>query len=690
MDAWLLGYCLQCPDGSRFGRIAPLATLRKNAAGEFVVDRPAEELADVFGPSGLVFWPQNPAPPQDVSDCIVRFRCIPSPEHGDPETSRDWMRVLRAQNGGWDVQRHGFRLVDQGPDVQWHKDPRWIRSAAEGDRLFIRDRAGSRLIGPWRVGNEVASISGARQLLAHPLPNKAFSFPVKSLKSDSLFHDYIPALRREQPLEFLLYAPEESLGAPIDLATSKQLAKWLIERVVAAAPSLISQLDKEAQGWRGRIRDEIEGYLESDRQIFRDRWERLEGILEDLVFEAEEASRLLDDPKFQSRVDDLVRAAVEEKITAKAAEIEAAAQNATKQAIDALERQVGDVERRYVESKAKLDEVASELQARMSMLAERERAVSALSAHLDDSRERLARDIALYQSLLPGGVQPSVVSNDARTGKPPCRPLGEPIESESEFIDKRLWPIVDRWHRGQPRSMAVALHAAICGSKATLLPSPAWARAYADALGGTARLTVVNVQPAWLSFEDLWRGGLARCWERAILDPTAIELLLLRDFNRALPQCYARPILDLIAGFTEELPDPAGGVWPHNLRLLACTAASDESLPLTREVVCHFAAVQREAVVTSGRAEPPGEGHVPFESWTRWCNPALASEPDSELIGDFGPLARSTAAEVAAIARNLQATGMGAREAMRTARDVRVSDPTGYLEAQDGPPRCGR
>jgi hypothetical protein len=74
----------------------------------------------------------------------------------------------------------------------------------------------------------------------------------------------------------------------------------------------------------------------------------------------------------------------------------------------------------------------------------------------------------------------------------------------------------------------------------------------------------------------------------------------------------------------------------------------------------------------------------------KWSETAPPSEPDTELIEDFGPLAWSTAAEVATIAQNLRATGMSEREAVRTARDVRVSDPIDYLEELDGQPRGGR
>lgn len=677
MSTWYLGYCTQSPDGARIGRIVPLASLRKNAEGKLVED--STDLSEEFGPSGFVFWPQSPPPSQDFGNAVVRFRCVPAPEHGDPNTARDWMRVQRSGNA-WEVYRVGFRLVDQGPDLQWQQEPRWIGGSFEGEYLFVRDRAQSVIIGPWRVGRELPGRAGARELIPHPHANKVFSYPVRSLKPDSLFMEYVDAFGRDRPLECLLYPPEESTGSPVDLATPKQLAKWLIERVVSAAPQFVTQLDREVQGWRGRVREEIEGYGEAERQIFRSRWERIEAILDDLTFESDAANQLLQSPKFLARIDDLVKVAAEEKIAARSAEIEGEAQRSAKAAIAALEQQVAEVAKRYDEAKSKLGAVEADLQSRLDDLAERERAIVSLSEHLSDSRDRLARDLAVYQALLPASAQSPTSAAAPRRESPPVRPVGPPIQSESEFIDSRLWPALDRWHHGQPRSLAVTLQVAASGSRAVLVPSPAWARAYADALGGTARLTVVNVQPTWLGFDDLWRGGLACCWERATLDPTAIELVLLRDFNRALPQCYLRPILDLIAGYTEELPQPGCGGWPSTLRLFACPAESDESLPLTAEVVRHFAAVQRAPAAASERARPMGDGHVPAERWARWAELASTPDPDADLAREFGPLARSVASEIAAIAQNLRAVGMSEREARRTAHDVRVADPAGYLE----------
>ena len=229
--------------------------------------------------------------------------------------------------------------------------------------------------------------------------------------------------------------------------------------------------------------------------------------------------------------------------------------------------------------------------------------------------------------------------------------------------------------------MALLLHAAACGSKAVIVPTAAWARAYADALGAPACFSIVTVQPTWLGFDDLWRGGLARSWERAGLDPSAIEIVLLRDFNRALPQCYARPVLDVIAGFADALPDPGCGGWPDNLRLFACPSPPEEAFPLTVEVTRHFAAIQRSTPgAADQRAGQLMHGHAPAATWLSWCGPSAPTAPDDEMAREFGPLAGSAAADISAISRILQANGMNQREANRTAIDVRVADPAEYAD----------
>jgi hypothetical protein len=676
MDKWLLGYCTHCPDGTRPGRIAVLSSLRKNVRGEYIVDRPASELTDEIGPSGNVFWPQVPA--SDLHGCLVRFLTQESPEYyGDPTTTKDWLRVLRGASG-WEVQRIGFRIVDQGTDVQWSQESRWVKGVSEGEKIFIRQRDTSSLVGPWRVGKELQDVPRARELLPHPSANKVFTYAVKDLEAGSIFDGPLPAYIPR--LELLLYPPDEAKGQPVELATPKQLAKWLVERMVAAAPRTVAEFDKEAPGWRTKVRDEIEGFSDAERRVFRSRWQRLELLLGDLVFEADSADKLLQHPKFLARVEDLVKSQVAAKVATRADEIETEARQKAKSTVEQLARETAEADKQCRDAKARREEVERDLQAKLDALGERERAVNALVSHLAEARERMLRDLAVYQGLLPGVSAPNPVVPEQPKAVERATPSTPAITDAAAYIDTRLWPNLDRWHRGVPRGMAVALHATVCGARAVIVPDPAWAKAYADSLGETAKFSVVHVQPTWLGFEDLWNGGLSRSWTRAAGDASRIEFVLLRDFNRALPQCYARPLLDLIAGYIDSLPHPGDGNWPSNLRLFACLSPADEALPLTAEVVRHFAAVQRTPAASGNeRARPAVPGHVPADRWLSWGRTSTAAEPDGELSKDFGPLAHSAATEVATITQALRSLAMNEREAKRTARDIRVAEPAEYL-----------
>jgi hypothetical protein len=676
MDKWLLAYCLFCPDGTRPGRLVVLASLRKNPHGHFIVDRPASELADEIGPSGCIFWPQNPPDPQDLRGSLVRVQCFHGPEYGDATTAKDWLRVSRGRSG-WEVHRIGYRVVDQGVDVQWQDEPRWVKGHAEGEQLYVRVRASSTLVGPWRVGRELPEMPNARELIPHPEPTKVFSYPIRELDPDSIYSDRLPDGTK---IDALLYMPTTFKGEPVDLATPKQLAKWLFDRLQATAPEAIARFDREIAGWRGKVRDEIERMSEAVRHVHRSRWERVQERIDHLVFEADEAEKLLQHPKFLARVEALIKDQVGAKVAARAEEIEREAQQKSKATVARLEREIEEINAHREAAKHSFDAVSKDLDEKRAALAERERVVKELTEHLSESRERLLRDLAVYHALLPTAAPNVAPRAPAFTARP--APTGPPLANTAAFIDTRLWPVLARWHRGVPRSMAVLLHAAVGGSKAALVPSPAWARAYADALGPCARLSVVNVQPAWLCFDDLWRGGLGPCWERATAESDAVELVVLRDFNRALPQCFARPLLDAIAGFADSLPSPGSGRWPKNLRVLACLCPADESLPLTAEVVRHFAALHDVASITEERPQPEGKGCVPVDMWLKWCEPGPGVEPDAELCKEFGPLACAAAAELAAVTRILRELGMSDREAKQTAAELRVTSPAQYLPAQ--------
>jgi len=702
LPGWVLGYCLSWPtETSPFGRFQVLGTLRKNTAGNYVVEQSNREvLGDIFGPSGNVFWTLRSAYPGNLENCIVRFRCEPGDDHGTSDERKDWMIIhWDRERNGWQVKRFdGYKIIHENEDAQWQKEPRRIRSHTRGDKLFLRVRPEGRLIGPWLVGDETKGYPGYWDLKPEFSPPKVYSFPrgVESHTPDILLNQHVGASGGARLLEYLMYRPDRSLGEPIDLATPKKKAEWLVDRIVEGASSIIERLDREEPGWRKRIREELENRISEDRHINMERWNQLESILEHLAFDADQVGRLLKHPKFEESLDGHLKAEIETRAAARASEIEAKAKRLAEEAVNLQEKKIdeaqkeadeaiGRAEARSAVVERRLEDLEARLRDREGEWADREQAFNALTIRMNESRDQLARDIALYQLFSSNGHAPASAATKTAPKARPIRPEGKPITSEADFVDKRLRPLIaERLHVHGPNP-ARMFHAAVCGSRATLIPSPAWARAYVDALGGTGRLTFVNVQPTWLAFEDLWHGGLGPCWERATDDPSAIELVLLRDFNRALPQCYARPLLDLIAGYADELPAPGRGEWPAKLRVLACPcpcpAPPDDSLPISAEVARHFAAIG-DLSPKEGETPDPAPGHVAAECWVNWNGRVSVPKELRRSFAkefDFGPLASSAARDLYSIARRLKGAGASAGDVVNMARFVKVSNPLEYV-----------
>ena len=153
MDAWYLGYCLSSPTGTRTGKVLPLKRLRQSEYRRF--DSEGSVAIEEFGPSGKVFWPQFPPAPQDLTKCVVRFRCEETAEYGEDNPARDWLKIARSSGGDWECKRIGHRIVRLGVEADWRREPPWVRGLAEGEQIFVLDSAEDVLVGLWRVSAEL-------------------------------------------------------------------------------------------------------------------------------------------------------------------------------------------------------------------------------------------------------------------------------------------------------------------------------------------------------------------------------------------------------------------------------------------------------------------------------------------------------------------------------------------------------
>lgn len=92
---------------------------------------------------------------------------------------------------------------------------------------------------------------------------------------------------------------------------------------------------------------------------------------------------------------------------------------------------------------------------------------------------------------------------------------------------------------------------------------------------GEAKYIIQHVEPDWLHFKDLWNNGLSAIWASAQENPHIIHFLLLEDINMSSPECYARPLLDILRGVRKRIPY-SKTKFPDNLKILAIKASTEE------------------------------------------------------------------------------------------------------------------
>jgi len=108
-----------------------------------------------------------------------------------------------------------------------------------------------------------------------------------------------------------------------------------------------------------------------------------------------------------------------------------------------------------------------------------------------------------------------------------------------------------------------------------------------------ATYIIQNVEPDWLHFSNLWENGLGAIWQTAHENPEKLHFLILEDINLSSPECYGRPLLDMILGVRKVIPY-GKAPYPKNLRILATVAPVENpeiGLPLNKVTFNGWAAI---------------------------------------------------------------------------------------------------
>ncbi|MET4141460.1 hypothetical protein [Pedobacter sp. UYP1] len=113
-------------------------------------------------------------------------------------------------------------------------------------------------------------------------------------------------------------------------------------------------------------------------------------------------------------------------------------------------------------------------------------------------------------------------------------------------------------------------------------------------LSNNAKIFIQQVEPDWLKYDLFFENGLKQVWESAITNPEMIHFLLLEDLNMSSPECYARPLNDILSGIRRSLPG-LPGPFPVNLWIFGIPMEpsydQEFGLPILKNTFRHWGCV---------------------------------------------------------------------------------------------------
>ncbi len=665
VSPFYLGWVEKINVTGHHGRIRPLALVKKRSEdGGWVVDRRLEK--GELGESDCVFWFNIPDQQLHLARQYIRFKVKPNLRTRDQERER-WDEFVVAgddRNGSTrPVDPLGFPAISdeqvEGPDRVLSPSS----GVNPGMMVFRRRKNGTLIDGPWRV----AEFGGTDPLCLRPKEEDHVVEYDCARMGPGTYHDWVEG---GEARFVLLVEPARDHGRPRDLLSTSGLAGWLI-RVLRRDRARLSCFDQVSPDWKDRLGEALAAATDPvQKKLEEARFKTLGPALNALAANEARLNELVEEPRFKAILD----RAMADHLNAAKGRIEAVALEETRDFVDRLRRD-RELEKAQAEIEKnsilrELDEVRSRLEDAKRLRDESreeakrdESAIREAVVHLVESRQRIIRDFTAFHGLIETNRSSGTLNGSSNNHDPvvvlgpleapplmvsEITPVGPPIDESRSFLKYRLVPTLAAWGAQARPLQARKLHAALLACRWVAIPCPSWGVAYTEAIGAYARHQVVPVEATWLAFSDAWKGEVEAFWLDSLARPGVLHLLIFADADRALVQCWARPLLDIASGLRPALP--SGHRWPDNLRVMVCPSADDAAWHVPDWVVAHWAGV--EAAQGGGQSqELIVPGHVPFSAWASWVEePDAAPRPSAGL----GAAARGAAKERSAVARTFE------------------------------------
>ncbi|EDM25761.1 hypothetical protein LNTAR_15132 [Lentisphaera araneosa HTCC2155] len=243
-----------------------------------------------------------------------------------------------------------------------------------------------------------------------------------------------------------------------------------------------------------------------------------------------------------------------------------------------------------------LKELEDDLLKRETQLVTYQKRFDSASERFKSTRQELVEDLSLFQNVLGFEAHKARVNEFNDDTEIVQLPLLEVEDTKHEVMVDRLKEEFSIWLPNTPKGYSKLLYLAIGGSKAIIVPDETYSCAFQAGQGERCRLSFIVVDPSWTRFKEAWE-EMSIVWSHALNNPTYQFLLHIQDFDMALAEVWARPLLNILAGFSQKLQvGPDCFSWPDNLKLIISPSIDKEnSFGLSPEVCAHFTAINPNA-----------------------------------------------------------------------------------------------
>ena len=380
--------------------------------------------------------------------------------------------------------------------------------------------------------------------------------------------------------EIYLLSEPKGESMPLDCMDDKQLFDWFREELKKIEPEYVNMLDLKAK-WRTEIPKLFSQSNKERYEVDKVRFDRVNEKFQYINFTLSDITALIEKS-------DSLKTAFNLAIEKHKEEFKAEYENQIEEYRIEVEKQkkqldeeIRTLEARKEKNKTNLNDLIGEIQNSQLKIEK-----------LNQNKERILADFSIIKEVLGDGVDANssikapdtfVIENIEKSKNSTLFISKDDLEKALQFqlnkldlfpnLAKRIINIMSVFDAIFISDIRIGIAMVEATNNATYI--------------------IQNVEPDWLHFSNLWENGLGAIWQSAHENPEKLHFLILEDINLSSPECYGRPLFDMIVGVRKIIPI-GKSPFPKNLRILATVASTENpeiGLPLNKATFNGWAAI---------------------------------------------------------------------------------------------------